>query len=282
MTSTFRSKHFSKRHLLEARISKMLDGFVYTQKHGLAKGMRRRGGLGFMPGFLSRGEAQDPEHLFFMALDLSGKVVYDIGAFDGIATLFFSRKAKQVVTYEPNPVSHARVTENLRLNDITNVDLRNLAVGNEAGTLTLTLDPLMPGGATADSTIASQMDDPAAAEKVDVRVVRVDDDNRENSLLDPDFVKIDIEGFELAALQGMPEMLERARPDIYLEMHGATQEQKLANVRGIVEFVEDAGYHDILHVESGAKISRDNSDVAAEGHLFCKHTGDSPSAPASE
>ncbi|REJ67260.1 MAG: FkbM family methyltransferase [Planctomycetota bacterium] len=269
MTSTFREKHFSKRHIWEARISQLLDGFVYTQKHGLAKGMRRKGGLGFLPAFLSRGDDTNPEYLFFMNLDLEGKVVYDIGVFEGITTMFFSRRAKQVVSYEPNPGSLARVRENLRLNNVTNVELRDRAVGNAAGSITLTLDPLMPGAASADNEIASQMDSGDVAEKVEVEVVRVDDDIRAQGLPDPDFVKIDIEGFELAALEGMREMLGRAHPNIYMEMHGATREQKLENVRNIVNFVSDLGYADLRHIESDTPITRDNSDVAAEGHLFC-------------
>ncbi len=271
MTSRFRSEHFSKKHLIEARISRMLDGFVYRQKHGLAKGMRRRGGLGFVPAFFARGDLKNPEYIFMMGLDLTDQVVFDIGAFEGITTLFFSNRAKQVVTYEPNPSSHARVTENLRLNDIKNVELRNLAVGSEAGTITLTLDPLMPGAASADTEIASQIDSSGDTNSVEVPVVRVDDDVRENDLPDPDFVKIDIEGLELSALQGMRETLERAHPRLYMEMHGATPEQKREKVHGIVEFVTGLGYNDITHIESGKQIGLENSADAAEGHLYCRH-----------
>ena len=40
---------------------------------------------------------------------------YEIGAFHGILTLFFSSRAKLVIAYEPNPPSGNRLLRNLRL-----------------------------------------------------------------------------------------------------------------------------------------------------------------------
>src|SRR5688572_5752212 len=77
---------------------------VYTVRSGVAKGLKRRGGFGFIPRDISREEA------FLAAMDFRGKTVFDIGAYEGIYTLFFARAvgAKgRVVTFEPNPVNHA-------------------------------------------------------------------------------------------------------------------------------------------------------------------------------
>ena len=82
------------------------------------------------------------------------------------------------------------------------------------------------------------------------------------------FVKVDIEGMELPALQGMAGTIERHRPDLYLEMHGATIAHKEANVTAIVHFLCERGYPSILHVESGESISPANATLAREGHLF--------------
>lgn len=269
MTNEFRTTHFSLKHRLVARVSQLLDGVVYTQRRGIIRGMKRRGGLGFVPEFF--GSEDTPELRLFRELDLRDQVIYDIGAFEGLMTLFFSRRARQVITYEPNPASYARVEENLRLNNIQNVTLRQLAVGEHAAASTLTVDPLMPGAASADSNISELIrNSGGAVNTIDIQIVRLDDDIRDNDLPDPDFVKIDVEGFELSALRGMQQTIARSQPRVYMEMHGTTDVDKREKVYAIIEFLTQVDYVDVLHVESGSKIDIDNSAVAAQGHLFCQ------------
>src|SRR6202011_2126007 len=85
------------------------------------------------------------------------KVVYDIGAFEGVLTLFFARRARQVIAYEPNPRNYGRCLENVRLNRLENVCVLNRGVSDTAGSIELTYDPLMPGAGSGESTIAGQI-----------------------------------------------------------------------------------------------------------------------------
>ena len=271
MPESYRKAHYTLRHRVIATLSQRLDGITYTQRHGLIRGMKRQGGLGFLPAILAGGDHETAEHRFLRSLDLSSKVVYEIGAFQGILTLFFSSRAKEVIAYEPNPPSFNRVMQNLRLNGRKNVRVRNLAVGAQPGSLTLLSDPLMPGGTSGDPTVAGQIKGSSAtATAVKVPVVPLDQDILEAQLPPPELIKIDIEGMELPALQGMAGTLKRHRPDLYMEMHGATMEHKDANVRAIVDFVQSLGYREILHVESGERISPTNATRGREGHLFCR------------
>jgi FkbM family methyltransferase len=264
-----RKAHYTLRHRMIASLSQRLDGITYTQRHGLIRGMKRRGGLGFLPAIFTGSTHNTPEHRFLESLDLGGKVVYEVGAFQGILTLFFSSRAKEVIAYEPNPPSYERVHQNLRLNGRDNVRLRQLAVGDRPGTLTLLTDPLMPGGASADPQVAGQIKESVATiTQVTVPVVTLDADIPASMLPAPDFIKIDIEGMELPALRGMTSTLQQHHPELYLEMHGATIEQKDENVRAIVAFLTAAGYSRILHVESGALITPANATAARRGHLY--------------
>src|SRR5829696_4306460 len=97
---SYRKTHYSLRHRVIATLSQRLDGITYTQRHGLIRGMRRQGGLGFLPAVLAGGDHETAEHRFLRQLDLRDKVVYEIGAFQGILTLFFSSRAKEVIAYE--------------------------------------------------------------------------------------------------------------------------------------------------------------------------------------
>jgi FkbM family methyltransferase len=270
MSESYLKTHYTLRHRLVAAISNRLDSVTYTQRHGLIRGMKRKGGLGFLPAMLADGGHETAEHRFLRSLDLSQATVYEVGAFQGILTLFFSGRAKEVIAYEPNPSSFQRVIENLRLNGRANVRVRNLAVGESEGSITLLCDALMPGGASADPLLADQIRESSPdAASITVRTIALDDDIAANHFPPPDFVKIDIEGMELPALRGMRQILLQYRPALYLEMHGATVEHKNRNVRAIVDFLSELGYEDLLHVESGEHVSRDNATRAREGHLYC-------------
>jgi FkbM family methyltransferase len=268
--ASYLQSHFGMKHRLTAGISRLLDGRTYTIRHGLAKGLRRKGGLGFIPAWLAGGADDSEEVRLFLKLDLANKVVFDIGGLQGVFTLFFASRARAVVVYEPNPSSRARLEENLRLNGLTNVMVRPVALGAADGELELVFDPRMAGGATADAQIARQIRDTSRQWHSErIAVVRLDGDVEAHSLPAPDFVKIDVEGMELAVLQGMREILRRHRPSLYIEMHGATRASKRSNAIAVVDELAASGYENIIHVESGARVSRTTADLAAEGHLLC-------------
>lgn len=257
------SAHYTLRHRAIATVSHWFDGVTYTVHHGLLRGMKRKGGLGFLP----FGASETPETRCFRQLNLTDRVVYDIGGFEGLVTLFFAARAQQVVVYEPNPLSRGRLEDNLRLNGVANVTVRPVGVGRAAGHASLIFDPLMPGAATANDTIGSQIRDTAGRTRTaEIEIVRLDDDIREQGLPTPDFVKIDVEGLELAVLQGMVDTLATGRPDLYIEMHGATMVAKLANAHAVVGLLDAAGYR-LQHVETGSPVSVHNAALAATGHL---------------
>ena len=271
MMNTYRKTHYTLRHRMIATLSQRLDGITYTQRHGLIRGMKRQGGLGFLPAILAGGDHETAEHRFLRSLDLRNQVVYEVGAFQGILTLFFSSRAGEVIAYEPNPPSYNRVMQNLRLNGRSNVRVRNLAVGETPGSITLLSDPLMPGGTSGDPTVAGQIKGSSTtATAVQVPVVTLDQDIAAAKLPPPALIKIDIEGMELPALKGMAGTLREHHPDLYMEMHGATMDHKDANVRAIVDFVLSLGYKELVHVESGERITAANATRAREGHLFCR------------
>jgi hypothetical protein len=58
-------------------------------RHGLLKNMKRKGGLGWVPAVFSPGIVT-AELEFWSHLYLNGLTVYDVGAFQGLLTLFFA------------------------------------------------------------------------------------------------------------------------------------------------------------------------------------------------
>ena len=270
--SHFRRIHFSLRDRITSFVSeKLFRNFTYTARHGLIQGMKRKGGLGFLPAAILPKSRTNAEEDFLRGLGISGKVVYDVGAFQGMMTLFFAQKASAVVAYEPHPGNYRRLQENVHLNALKNVTAFNRGLGDREDTMSLACDPRMPGAATGDPEIMRQISvSLAETQTIEIPIARLDDEIKRLNLPIPNLIKIDIEGMELPALMGMEKLLAAQHPQLYLEMHGATEEEKEKKAVGILEFLARSGYSSVRHVESGAGITSANDSLARSGHLFCE------------
>lgn len=88
------------------------------------------------------------EEKLFKRLDLKGKTVFDIGAFNGIFTLFFARAVGEkgkVVAFEPNPSLCKTIKENLLLNNFSNVEVMQVALGRYRKKEILAFPLMQPG-----------------------------------------------------------------------------------------------------------------------------------------
>ena len=266
-------RHYTLKHRLIAWISMHLfDNATYTVNHGLLKGMKRKGGLGWVPAMLSPG-IMTAEQQFWSGLNISGMTVYDVGAFHGLLTLFFASRARAVVCFEPNTQNHKRLMGNLMLNGIKNVEVRKVGVGSRRETRRMVGSPLMPGGASVDGKTVEELLR-AGVETVaeEISIVTLDEVIPQASLPAPDFIKIDIEGWEIEALRGARATLELYKPTLFLEMHGETMREKRRKAVEIVAFLWDLNYRLIRHIETGTTITPENASMAMEGHLYCRTT----------
>jgi hypothetical protein len=133
--------------------------------------------------------------------------------------------------------------------------------------------PLMPGGASVDGkTIEELLRAGVGTAVEEIPIVTLDEEIPRGSLPVPNFVKIDIEGWELEALRGARKTLEMHKPTLFLEMHGETMREKKRKVAEIVAFLWELNYRSIHHIESGASITPENTSMAVEGHLYCQAT----------
>jgi len=138
------------------------------------------------------------ESQLYSAFVRPGDLVFDIGANLGYKTEVFLECGARVICVEPNPLCHAILEYEFAKNP--RVTLVKMAVGAEQGSL-----PMYVKGTATTSTM---LDDwaPFAAfdgsvQRIDVPVTTLDALIRNYGK--PDFIKIDIEGFELPALIGL-------------------------------------------------------------------------------
>lgn len=263
-------QHYTLKHHVVSWVSRNLfENFTYTVRHGLLSGLKRKGGLGWVPESFAK-SIETAEIDFWRKLPLEGLTVYDVGAFEGLLALYFASRAKQVICYEPNSRNRSRLLDNIRLNGFTNARVRDTGVGEAPQQIQLIWNPAMPGGASAEAATAEHLRETVAGAKTEtIPITTLDADFDLMRLPVPDLIKIDIEGWELQALRGARQLLLKHRPALYLEMHGETMAEKKRKVAEIVGFLEESGYSSIQHVETGQSITHANSVQAIEGHLYC-------------
>ncbi len=157
-------------------------------------------------------------------------IVFDIGANLGNHTLFFathSPRAK-LFSFEPFPPNYALLCENIENNALREqVKTFNLALGECKDERKMSID--MPGNLGTASLSGDG--------EISVTVEALD--NLDLPL--PDFIKIDVEGYELHVLRGMRRLLEKATPIIWVETSTET-------VGEVSSFLGVYGYH-LIDVE---------------------------------
>jgi len=260
---------------LRGTIARLNRPRVYVARHGIGRGFKQVGGAGLLlPPWLQRRREEFPEHVmqeeaFLRGLDLSGKTVYDIGSFHGILAMFFAKKAGgegRVVAFEPHPDSYNRIVEHLALNGIENVVVVNAGVAARSGSLELRGEE---GRASGSAEIAGSMEVDAQSLQVHTVPVHAIDDVAGSVHPDPEFVKIDVEGMELDVLEGMQATIARCKPELFVEMHGATEDSKSRNARAVVALLAGRGY-ELRHVQSGQSLSVETADRAKRGHIHAR------------
>lgn len=135
-----------------------------------------------------------------------GDVVLDIGANIGYYTLLFARLVGdqgKVFAFEPDPVNFSLLERNVLINGYRNVTLIRKAVWNETGGLRLYLDDRHKG----DHRVYDSHD---GRESIVIDAVRLDDYFQDCSSR-IDFIKMDIQGAEAMAVDGMRLLLRRNR-----------------------------------------------------------------------
>lgn len=145
-------------------------------------------------------------------------VFWDIGANIGTHCCVCASKASKVVAFEPNPETRSRLEDNAEL-AAGQINVRSEALSAESGE-----GKLSRKGGFAEGT--HKMD---SSGEVEIMTARGDDLLEE--LPEPDVVKLDIEGHEIKALQGMSRVLSNAS-HILIEVH---QDVDVNEVRELTE-----------------------------------------------
>ena len=148
-----------------------------------------------------------------------GSVFYDVGANVGFFSLLAARLTGpqgNVISFEPLPENLDRLRENVERNHFSNVKIFPVALGAANQEQVFQVSERPTWGKLKDVG-------PAAPDKylsdIRVGVRRLDDLVAEGAFPPPDLIKIDVEGAEVAVVEGAVETLARYGPALIIELH---------------------------------------------------------------
>jgi len=178
--------------------------------------------------YLHCGEYSEHEVAFLRAIVRPGDVAVMAGANIGSLVVPIAQtigNGGRILAFEPQLHVYHLLCANVALNDLTNVECFRYAVGAERGVINVPrIDPtqkINTGGVSmGEGTDA-------------VPMLSVDS----MGLLALDLLQADVEGFEMAVLEGAEETIARDKPVLYLEADRAGQRGPL------LTWLVDAGYH---------------------------------------
>jgi FkbM family methyltransferase len=168
----------------------------------------------------------------FLARAADRRRFLDVGACHGLFSLAFAqgRPDAEAVAVEPSPLAWEVLESNLRRNAGARVTPLQTAVGAAPGRLTMRY--------SWHHLEASADGDPDAVE-IPLRTV---DLLCADLGFQPDLVKIDVEGYELAVLRGARGVLRASRPLVFLEIHPARIVELGGSVRELSDLLTELGY----------------------------------------
>jgi len=193
--------------------SRLVSGDIEIDWVGDAKLLASSGETG-LTGNIYCGLHEFPEMAFLLHALRSQDRFADIGANVGSYTVLASAVVgAKTVCFEPVPATYNRLLLNIKLNGIVDkVTTHNVALGNTPGELAFSVDQNCMNHVIAE--------DEHATNRVTVEVSTLDDCLTEVPFL----IKMDIEGYELPALQGAISSLSNVNLSaLILELNGSGQ-----------------------------------------------------------
>ena len=187
----------------------------------------------------------EPNQMYFLDHQLKpGAVFIDAGANDGLYTLFAAHKVGPqglVISIEPSTREYEHLCKNIRLNDFKNIRTLRAAVSNVSGFAELKVaESSKSGHNTLSQSFYYKDTTLEAVEKINTTTI--DEVTEADSISRVDILKLDIEGWELSALEGATRTLVKFRPLLMIEIICENGSAFGSNSGKIWEFLTNYGY----------------------------------------
>jgi FkbM family methyltransferase len=156
-------------------------------------------------------------------------VVFDIGANIGVFTCFAANVVKKGKVFAFEPVSFVFDLLKKNTREYDNVECYKVGLGSEIDEKEILIRQWAPG----DSTIQdSPIDRPHQSFdlKEKIEILTLDSFVKEKNLRKIDFIKIDVEGYEIEVLKGGIETIKKFRPILGISLHSPFFEKEIREI----------------------------------------------------
>ncbi|MFM5953548.1 MAG: FkbM family methyltransferase [Novosphingobium sp.] len=202
----------------------------------------------------------EPELLAVGRLIERGSVVLDIGGSFGIFALFmahFTGPNGLVHSFEPGSFSHQQILANVALNAVgKRITVHRAAASDRPDRLRL----FHVGNAPVTFSVGGG----AGIEAEEVPAVRIADALAPEDAARVGFIKIDVEGYEIAALEGARPILEARHPPIMFEVSADALARQGQTPDDVFAYLGAYGYR--FWVLEGGRFR--SQDAPCEGNIF--------------
>lgn len=167
-----------------------------------------------------------------------GDTVLDIGSNYGLYTRFFADqvgKSGTVHSFEPVPLTFDVLKNNIEKAGLSQVKVHPLAISNQTGTATISV-PKYPDG--SENFYEATLQNTENGKGMVIQTLRLDDWLHLFSALD--FIKLDVEGHEPSALEGMKLLIEKFHPAFLVEINDDFTPDSTGN--RVKQMMENWGY----------------------------------------
>jgi len=173
-----------------------------------------------------------------------GDVVYDVGANIGMISCLVAASGRErgvvVHSIEPEDRNAAALRRNSQLNALTNLQVHELALGDESGTAELHVSG--EAGEGTHSIIEGGSPD---SHPITIQIASGEDFMGRDAP-PPDVVKIDVEGFEMSVLKGLAPALDAGTVrDLFIEIHPTLLEQVGSSAEELRAWLRERGYRSV-------------------------------------
>jgi FkbM family methyltransferase len=167
----------------------------------------------------------------------AGMTAVDVGANIGFFSLLFAKTVGPtgtVLAFEPQPLVLARLRENIRLNPNLDVEVQAIAASDVVSEIDFFCGP------TDHSGIASLRSFAGSSQRISVKTAPLD--RILASYPSVNLIKVDVEGAELKAIDGLQDTIRRCQPDLIVEVSNSYLQQMNASAAALCESICRFGY----------------------------------------
>lgn len=177
---------------------------------------------------------------FFTEMLKSGDTVLDIGAYQGDYALVAAKKVGKegkVYAFEPDPDRYKILRENIELNSFTNIEALEIGCSDKDGYVNYECRLQSPLQEEYKEIRFNLPEAEYIPKFIRIKTVTVDSFLKLKNLT-PKIIKIDIEGWELLALRGMQNTLEK-NITLFLELHPTFLPKGQDDIEEIIKLLDE-------------------------------------------